>query len=318
MRDVNIGDTLDQYRVDELLARSGMASIFKATDTFTGETVVLKVPHAHFESDPDFRERFSREEKIGTRLDHPSIVRVFAPKRKTRLYMAMAFVEGKPLRSILDAKKRLEPKEALSIAIQLCEALVYIHGRGIVHRDLKPENVLVDSEGKIKIIDFGIALDGVTQRLTWSGMSATIGTPAYMAPEQINGRRGDARTDIYALGTMLFEITTGELPFRDAAMQTLMRAKILQAPFAPSSFLPSIDAGLESIILRAIERSPKERYHTAQQMLDDLRNPSAVMPRARSQVQASAGVWERIPQSLRAGLIILAIISALWILFVRR
>ena len=314
MRDVMAGDVLDQYQLDELLARSGMASIFKATDTLTGETVALKVPYFQFESDLVFHERFNREEKIGTRLDHPNIVKLLTPKYKSRMYMAMEFANGKSLRAILDDKKRLDIEKVLSIAIQVCEALVYIHSKGVIHRDLKPENVLVDDAGNVKIIDFGIALDEASRRLTWTGFSATIGTPSYMAPEQINGRRGDVRTDIYALGTMIFEMMTGELPFSDAAMHTLMRAKTTELPFAPSRFLPDIDPGLEEIILHSIERSPKERYPAAQQLLEDLHNPSAVKPRDRSQIRASASSWERIPQPVRTGAIVFAIISFLCLL----
>ena len=308
------GDTLDQYQLDELLARSGMASIFKATDTLAGTTVALKVPYLQFESDVVFHERFNREEKIGIKLDHPNIVKVLTPKYKTQMFMAMEFAQGKSLRALLDEKKRLDVDQSLDIAKQVCDALVYIHSKGVIHRDLKPENILIDNEGKVKIIDFGIALDEAARRLTWTGFSATIGTPTYMAPEQINGRRGDIRTDIYALGTMLFEMTTGELPFSDAAMHTLMRAKTTEAPFAPSRFWPDIDPGLEEIILHAIERSPKERYPSAQQMLEDLKNPGAVVPRDRSQIRASAGAWERIPQSVRTGTIVFVIISFLCVL----
>ena len=314
MRDVMAGDKLDQYQLDELLARSGMASIFKATDTLTGDTVALKVPYLQFESDVVFHERFNREEKIGIRLDHPHVVKVLTPKYKTRMYLAMEFAQGKSLRALLDEQKRLPAEQALDIARQLCEALVFIHKKGVIHRDLKPENVLIDAQGNVKILDFGIALDEAARRLTWTGFSATIGTPTYMAPEQINGRRGDARTDIYSLGTMLFEMVTGELPFSDSNMHTLMRAKTTESPFAPSHFSPDIDPGLEEVILHTIERSPKERYPTADIMLEDLQNPGAVKPRDRSQIRASAGAWERIPQPIRTGAIVFAVISFLCIL----
>ncbi len=314
MRDVIAGDKLDQYQLDELLARSGMASIFKATDTLTGETVALKVPYLQFESDVVFHERFNREEKIGTRLDHPNVVKVLTPKYKTRIYLAMEFAQGKSLRALLDEQKRLPVQQALDIARQLCAALVYIHSKGVIHRDLKPENVLIDDNGKVKILDFGIALDEAGRRLTWTGFSATIGTPTYMAPEQINGRRGDARTDVYSLGTLLFEMVTGQLPFNDANLHTLMRTKTTEAPFAPSHYFPDIDPGLEEVILHAIERSPKERYPAADLMLADLQNPSAVKPRDRSQIRASAGAWERIPQPVRTGAIVFAVISLLCIL----
>ena len=314
MRDATVGDRLDHYELDELLARSGMASIFKSTDTLTGQTVVLKVPHFQFESDVVFHERFKREENIGTRLDHPYVVKVFTPKYKTRVYLAMEFAEGKSLRAIMDAQRRCPAEFAVDIARQVCEALVYMHSKGVIHRDLKPENVLVNDDGKIKILDFGIALDEAARRLTWTGFSATVGTPTYMAPEQINGRRGDVRTDIYALGMMLFEMVTGELPFNDSNMHILMRTKTTEAPLAPSHFMPEIDPGLEEIILHAIERSPKERYPSADQMLADLRDPTSVTPRDRSQIRASAGFWERIPQTIRTSAIVLAVISVLCML----
>jgi serine/threonine-protein kinase len=305
---------LDQYELTELLARSGMASIFKATDTLSRNTVVLKVPYFQFESDVVFHERFSREEKIGIRLDHPHVVKVLTPKYKTRVYLAMEFAEGKSLRAIMDRQRRCTVEFSLDIARQICEALVYIHGKGVIHRDLKPENVIVNDGGQTKILDFGIALDEAARRLTWTGFSATVGTPTYMAPEQINGRRGDVRTDIYALGMMLYEMVTGELPFNDSNMHTLMRTKTTEAPLAPSHYLPDIDPGLEEIVLHAIERSPKERYPSADMMLVDLNEPMAVRPRDRSQIRASAGVWERIPQPIRTGAIVLAVISFLCVL----
>lgn len=314
MRDAIVGDQLDHYELTELLARSGMASIFKALDKLSGQTLVLKVPHFQFESDVVFHERFKREENIGSRLEHPYVVKVLTPKYKTRVYLAMEFVEGKSLRAIMDAQRRCAPAFAIDIARQICEALVYMHGKGVIHRDLKPENVLVNDDGKIKVLDFGIALDEAARRLTWTGFSATVGTPTYMAPEQINGRRGDVRTDIYALGMMLFEMVTGELPFNDSNMHTLMRAKTTESPLAPSHFMPDIDPGLEEIILHAIERSPKERYPSAEQMLADLNDPAAVKPRDRSQIRASAGFWEHIPQPVRTSAIVLAVISVLCVL----
>ena len=129
------------------------------------------------------------------------------------MYIAMEYVEGVRYASILRDKRRCRPNSRSTIARQISEALVYLHGERVVHRDIKPENILVTASGLLKIMDFGIALDEDARRLTWSGLSSTIGTPDYMAPEQISGRRGDARTDIYALGTMLYEMLTGHLPY---------------------------------------------------------------------------------------------------------
>ena len=228
--DVVGGESLDQYDLTELLARSGMASIFKALDRESGATVALKIPHLQFESDIVFHERFRREEDIGKRLEHPSIVRVLSPRQKSRMYLAMEYVEGTSLRAMMQAKKRLPVDQALDIARQISAALVYLHGLKVVHRDLKPENILVTAEGQVKLLDFGIALDEVGRRLTWAGLSATIGTPDYMAPEQIGGRRGDTRTDVYALGTILYEMLTGELPFQAPNAQAMMRAKTSSGP----------------------------------------------------------------------------------------
>jgi len=276
MREVNVGEKLDQYELTELIARSGMASIFKARDTLNAATVAIKVPYMQFESDVVFFNRFEREEQVGRRLDHPSIIKVLEPKRKSRMYIAMEYVEGVSLRAIMHDPRQMDPEGALGLARQICEALVYMHSQGVVHRDLKPENILV-ADGKVKIMDFGIALDESARRLTWSGLSSTIGTPDYMAPEQVNGRRGDVRTDIYSLGTILYEMLTGELPYSGANVYNVMKAKTSEDPQPPTRYRPDLDPHLEEIVLRAIERNPRERYASAAQMLEDLRDPSRVV-----------------------------------------
>jgi serine/threonine-protein kinase len=283
MRDAIVGERLDQYLLDELLARSGMASIFKATDTRSGRTVAVKVPHMQYESDIAFYQRFEREEQIGQKLEHPNIVRVLRPESKSRMYLVMEYADGNSLRAIIGRRNRLPVAEALEIARQVCRALVYMHEQGIVHRDLKPENVLVSADGKVTLIDFGIAMDEAARRLTWAGLSSTIGTPDYMAPEQVRGRRGDARTDVYALGTMLYEMITGELPHTGANAHAVMRAKLDRDPRPPRELVPDMDPNVEDIILRAIERSPRDRYASAAEMLADLEDPSKAVPRARSE-----------------------------------
>jgi serine/threonine protein kinase len=301
MREVNVGEKLDQYELTELIARSGMASIFKAVDRLSGATVAIKVPYLQFESDVVFYSRFQREEAIGRRLDHPNIIKVLTPRHKSRMYIAMEYVDGISLRAIMRNERPLKTERALDFARQVCDAMVYMHSQGVVHRDLKPENVLVTAEGRVKIMDFGIALDESARRLTWSGLSSTIGTPDYMAPEQVTGRHGDARTDVYALGTMLYEMLTGNLPFAGANVYSMMRSKTGEDPQPPSRFVPDIDPHLEEIILRAIERSPRNRYPSAAEMLADLKAPE--------RVQVTGRAKRLHPHSLRAQ----RVRRALWI-----
>jgi serine/threonine protein kinase len=275
MREVVVGEKIDQYTLSELLARSGMASIFKAVDDASGATVALKIPHPQYESDVVFFERFRREEQIGQRLEHPHVVKVLKPRDKSRMYMAMEYVDGRSLRAVIQEQRTLPAERALEIARQVTEALVYLHANGIIHRDIKPENILLLGDHGLKILDFGIALDDSARRLTWTGLSSTMGTPDYMAPEQIGGRRGDARTDVYAIGLLLYEMLTGNLPYSSPNAQALMRAKTNEDPQPPSYHLPTIDPALEVIIMRAIARDPRARYDTAQALLDALRDPAA-------------------------------------------
>jgi serine/threonine-protein kinase len=315
MREIVPGDRLDQYALTELLARSGMASVFKAIDERSGSTVALKVPHLQFESDVAFYQRFEREEKIGLKLDHPNIVRVLAPEKKSRMYLVMEFADGRSLRALVGDHRRLPTEEALGIARQICGALVYLHAQGIVHRDLKPDNVLITPEGQVRLIDFGIAMDEAARRLTWFGLSAPIGTPDYMAPEQVRGKRGDVRTDVYALGTILYQMITGELPYAGGNMHALMRRKLNEDPRPPRDAFPGIDPKIEEIILRAVERSPRERYATAKDMLDDLEDPSRVVPRDRSERKDVPLLRRlRVPSWLVGRGILVVVIGALLLL----
>jgi eukaryotic-like serine/threonine-protein kinase len=315
MADLTVGDRLDQYELTELLARSGMASVFKARDTETGAVIALKLPFIHFESDVVFHERFQREQQIGQRLHHPGIVTVFPAGKRSRKYIAMELVDGASLRALLETEKRLSVEHALDITRQIADALVYLHTNGVVHRDLKPENVIVKTDGSVKLLDFGIALDEASRRITWFGLSATLGTPDYMAPEQINGRRGDVRTDIYALGSMLFEMLTGEPPFVGGNAQSLLRAKASEDPRSPKQLLPGLDPKLEDIVLHAIERSPRDRYLRAADMLAELNDPSQVVPRDRSEILTrKAGILSRQSLfSLALVSVVVALMSLIWL-----
>ncbi len=311
MRELLVDDRLDQYQLVELLARSGMASIFKAVDTESGQAVALKIPHVQYESDIVFSERFRREEEVGQKLAHPNIVRILKPHEKSRMYMAMEYVDGKSLRAIMREKEPIPTERALDIARQVTDALQYLHDQGVVHRDIKPENILLTPDGRVKILDFGIALFASERRLTWMGLSNAVGTPDYMAPEQIRGRRGDPRTDVYAVGTLLYEMLTCNLPYDSANPRALLRAKTTEDPRPPSYYVPGFDPSLEAIILRAIERDPRDRYATARQLLEDLRNPSAVPPWDPTTRHVRRGGLSLLPRRIALVALVMAILAGL-------
>ena len=197
------GSQLDYYRIETLVARSGMASIYRATDSRNERVVALKIPHPDLEADPILFDRFQREAAIGEKLDHPAVMRVYGGEERSRIYMVMEWCQGRLLREILDDGP-IERERALKIAAQVLDALEYIHAQGVVHRDLKPENIMVDEKDQIKLIDFGIAGDSAARRLTYANITATLGTPNYISPEQVKGKRGDGRADIYAMGIILY------------------------------------------------------------------------------------------------------------------
>jgi serine/threonine-protein kinase len=276
MTPLHPGDQLDHYRIDSVAARSGMASIFRATDLRTGLPVAIKVPHPEMESDPVFFDRFSREQEIGKKLDHPGVMRVLTEDGRSRLYMVMEWVEGRLLRQILNQQPKLPTERALRITLNICDALDYIHRQGVVHRDLKPENIMVDGQDHTTLIDFGIAANAGARRLTFAKFTPTMGTPDYISPEQVKGKRGDARSDIYALGVMLYEMLTGKVPFSGPNPFLIMNDRLLNNPIPPRQIDPSISPQLQEIVYRALERDPKNRYATAREFAWDLEHQDQV------------------------------------------
>ena len=277
--DLQPGQVLDgRFFIDETISRSGMATIFKAIDITTQKPVAVKVPFMQFESDPGFFSRFEREEEIGLSLDHPYILRFIPLEHRSRPYIVTEYLRGYTLAHLLNSVRPMPEKDAVRIAGRLCEALAYMHDHGVVHRDLKPQNIMICYDGTIRIVDFGIAKAAEGRRLTFTGFTPAVGTPDYMAPEQVNGKRGDERTDIYSLGAMLYEMVAGETPFEgeNENMFVIMNARVTGDPVAPRKRNPAVSPQVEEIILHAMEREPGKRYLTAAAMKAELDNPGAV------------------------------------------
>jgi len=270
------GDQLDHYRIEAAVARSGMATIYRATDLRTNRAVAIKIPHPEVESDPALCDLFRREEEIGQLMDHPGVMKVYRDDDRSRVYMVMEWVPGRLLRKILAEQHTFAPERAIRLTLRILDALDYIHSRGVTHRDMKPENVMVDDDDNIKLIDFGIASSAGARRLTFAKFSPTMGTPDYISPEQVKGKRGDGRSDLYALGVMLYEMLTGKVPFTGANPFLIMNDRLLNPPVPPREVDPSITPELQEIIYRALERDPKNRYATARDFARDLEHPEAV------------------------------------------
>ena len=270
------GSQIDFYRVEAPVARSGMASIYRV--------VALKIPHPDLEADPILFDRFQRESGIGEKLNHPKVMRVFGDEKRSRIYMVMEWCEGRLLRNILDEGK-IPQDRAIRIAIGVLDALEYIHANGVVHRDLKPENIMVDAQDNIKLIDFGIASDSAARRLTYANFTATLGTPNYISPEQVKGKRGDGRSDIFSVGVILYEMLSGKLPFSGPSPLAAMNDRLLNHPIPPSVADPSISPQLQEILYRALERDPTNRYAKAHDFQRDLEHPDQVGVEDRAELR---------------------------------
>ena len=306
----------DRFKILDFINRGGMAWIYEAFDRQTGRSVALKVPLMRFESDPGFFSRFQREENISLTLDHPAVVKMLPAADKSRPYLVMEYLEGQTLAAHLREMKRLSEDESVRIVSQICGGLDYLHRKGVVHRDLKPENIMLCQDGTIRIMDFGIAKSDNARRLMFGGFSATMGTPDYIAPEQVQGKRGDARTDIYALGAMLYEMTTGFTPYDGDNPYVGMYARLTGDLEAPRARNPDLSPEIEEIILHALERNPAKRFSSAGSMKEELNNFKQIPLTERSKRLRPPQMWKtRMPLLPKIAALVVVQIAVFFLFF---
>jgi serine/threonine-protein kinase len=245
-----------------------MAVVFSAERR--GERVALKRPLDTLLDDPEFLERFLRETEIGRTLYHPNIVRVLDQGEIDGVpYFTMDLIEGETLQEHLRRLGRLEARPATALVMQVAQALDYAHLKGVVHRDLKPSNIMVLDDGGVKVADYGIARAGRFQGLTVTG--AFLGSPDYVAPETVERGGGDARSDLYSLGVVFYEVLTGRRPFEGDSALAVLRAHATEPPLPPSAAAPEVPLELDAIVLRLLAKRPEDRFASAEELLAALR-----------------------------------------------
>lgn len=266
----------NKYRLISPLGSGGFAGAFLAEDIRSNSKVVIKIPDLSKLGDPAIYERFRREMAIGKLLDHPDLPSTLELSEGSPPYLVIKYFEGELLAKILKEKGRFPIDQTIVMVTNLLDALYYCHQKGVYHRDLKPENLLLAPDGHLKIIDFGIAIMEGAPRVTWRGFSGLIGTPEYMAPEQIKGERGGASSDIYAVGCLIYHLLSGTPPFTGDNPLTVMYQHVTDDPKPLTAIVPELHPGIWAAIRRALRRRKEERYTSAHEMAEDLRHPENV------------------------------------------
>lgn len=275
------GTLIDHYQIMRMLGHGGMSRVYLATDLQDQCTVVLKFLNDDLVGDVAVFERYRRESEIGSRLDHPRIQHMLnTAEKRSEEYLVVEYIEGQTLRHVLaEHEEQLLPvEEALRITDQICDAVAYCHEHGVYHRDLKPENIMLQPDGNVKIIDFGIALLAGARRVTWRGLSGTVGTPDYMSPEQLRGERGTASSDVYAVGMMLYEMLCGHTPFDGENVFAVMNQHVSHDPPSILQYNPDLSPALATVVMHAIRRDREKRYKSIDELRADLLHLAEVKP----------------------------------------
>jgi beta-lactam-binding protein with PASTA domain/predicted Ser/Thr protein kinase len=260
----------DRYEVEGRIGAGGMAEVWRGHDRVLNRTVAIKTLLPQFARDSSFVDRFRREAQAAARLNHPGIVSVYdSGTDGDTPYIVMHLIEGRTLADFLESGKTLPPMQAAKIAQEVAEALAAAHAQGVIHRDIKPANIMITRDGKVLVMDFGIARL-ISGPETAPQTSAVMGTASYLSPEQAQGQPVDARTDIYSLGVVLYEMLTGRPPFTGDSPMAIAYKQVNATPEAPSSGNPEVPPELDAVVMRALSKNPANRYQTGQEFADDL------------------------------------------------
>ncbi len=268
---LQIGDQFDRFQIRSHMAQGGMADIYRAYDLMGGQEVVLKIPNRMMIGDPAQYERFQRELEVTNTLDHPAIQKGLGSGQYNRTpYLITAYVDGQSMRDFVAEQAPLPPERAVALMRRIADGVAYCHEHGVIHRDLKPENILITANDQPVILDFGLALTKSAHRVTYANLTPSAGTPDYMSPEQIEGQRGDERTDVYALGTMLYELVTDRTPFSGDTPAVVMQQHLQGAIPRLDHDQPGVSAPLAAVVARCLQRNPADRYPTVRALINDL------------------------------------------------
>lgn len=299
-----VGRLLDgRYQVEELIARGGMATVYRATDTRLDRPIALKIMHAGFAEDPAFVNRFTREARAAAKLSDPHIVAVFDQGDDDGVvFLAMEYIPGRTLRELLGIKGRLTPRETVNVMVPVLQALSAAHRSGLVHRDVKPENVLIGDDGRVRVADFGLARAANGSGADNATRGVLIGTVAYLAPEQVQPGISDERSDVYAAGILLYELLTGKPPFDGDEPMAVAYQHVHEEVPAPSLVADDIPEGLDAVVKAATAREPTDRPANAAALLQLLRDVSLseeLSPASRDTVVVPLPVGREIVSTTR-------------------